>query len=612
MSRLGLKTRGQVSGPIDRQPSNYNDELWVRPADWIALPSVVAGDEKIVFSYAIFNSETNFLAFSVAGAYTVDWGDGSPTENIATGVVAQHNYAWASVSSGTLTSDGYRQVVVTITPQAGNNITAVNFQRKYTGEAASGFLQTRPFLDMIVAAPLCTSFVLGPDPNVTTSGTDLTLVADLGHLQRFVWVGDSIIASGYYMFAYATNLRVVVPPKMSLATTTQGMFYYCMSLVVAPEMDISSSTAMWDMFYRNHSLRKVPLYKTSNVTDMDSAFYFCVSLEEIPLFDTSSVTYFGSTFQGCSSLKKIPPLNTSSGVTFTSMFNGCSTLETVPMMDLVGAGSLTSMFNGCTKLKEVPLFDTSTVTSMSSMFNTCRALKKVPAFNTANVTAMDSMFNTCYNINEVPLFNTANVTTMASMFASCFSLRKVPLFNTANVTDVSSMFSSAYMVNEIPAFDFGKVTTAASAFGTSDIRKASFTNMGVSFSLSGANISSTQLDAVYTNLITLPTAKTITAATWTGTNPYTYTYTTSVAHGFRVGQLVTITGATPTVWNRTNASITAVTSTTFTLATTTTLPTAWTSGGTTAISATVTVTNAFGAAADTPTIATAKGWTVTG
>lgn len=611
MSRFGLKSSGQISGPIDSQPSNYNDELWVRPADWVTLPTVTAGEQKIVFSYAVFNSETNFLAFSVAGDYTVDWGDGSAVENLASGVVAQHNFAWSSVSSGTLTSDGYRQAIVTITPQVGNNITSVNFQRKYTGEVATGFMQTRAFLDMVVAAPLCTSFILGADPNVT-SGTDSSRAADIGHLQRFVWVGDSIVTSGFYMFSYATNLRVVVPPKMSLATTTQGMFYYCVSLVMAPEMDISSSTVMWDMFYRNHSLRKVPLYDTSSVTDMDSAFYYCVSLEEIPAFDTSSVTFFGSMFEGCVSLKTTPPLNTSLGQNFSSMFTSCSTLESVPMMDLSNATTTASMFSSCTKLKEVPLFDTSSVTTMSSMFSGCRALKKVPAFDTSSATAMDSMFSTCYGITEVPAFNTANVTTMDSMFSTCFSLRKVPTFNTANVTDIDSMFSSALMLNEIPAFDFGKVTTASSAFSTTDLRKASFTNMGVSFSVSGMNISSTQLNNIYTNLITLPTAKTITAATWSGTTNYTYTYTTSVAHGFRVGQTVTITGATPTVWNRTGATITAVTSTTFSLATTTTLPTTWTSGGTTAISATVTVTNAFGATGDNPAIATAKGWTISG
>jgi len=71
----------------------------------------------------------------------------------------------------------------------------------------------------------------------------------------------------------------------------------------------------------------------------------------------------------------------------------------------------------------------------------------------------------------------------------------------------------------------------------------------------------------------------ITAAVSTVTGSGTVvTYTTSAAHGFSVGQYVTITGVTPTAYNLTNAVIATVpTSTTFTVANTATGT--YTSGG---------------------------------
>jgi len=72
-------------------------------------------------------------------------------------------------------------------------------------------------------------------------------------------------------------------------------------------------------------------------------------------------------------------------------------------------------------------------------------------------------------------------------------------------------------------------------------------------------------------------APTITNATWSSA---TATYTTSVAHGFVVGDYVTITGMSPSGYNITNAPITTVpSSTTFTVAITPN-PGSFSSGGT--------------------------------
>ena len=66
---------------------------WVRPGSWLALPDVT-GLQKFAGLHAVF-PDSNFVALSAEGAYTVNWGDGSGDTNVATGVTAERNIAWA-------------------------------------------------------------------------------------------------------------------------------------------------------------------------------------------------------------------------------------------------------------------------------------------------------------------------------------------------------------------------------------------------------------------------------------------------------------------------------------------------------------------------------------
>ena len=72
----------------------YYDPQWTRPTDWPALDAPVVGTQKIQLLYAVHDIETagNAVAFSAAAAYSVDWGDGTASEDVATGVTAEHTF----------------------------------------------------------------------------------------------------------------------------------------------------------------------------------------------------------------------------------------------------------------------------------------------------------------------------------------------------------------------------------------------------------------------------------------------------------------------------------------------------------------------------------------
>ena len=64
--------------------------------------------------------------------FTVDWGDGSQPQNYSSNTKAQYKFTYSSLPSNTITSEGYRQALVKITPQAGANLTAVNFNQRHS------------------------------------------------------------------------------------------------------------------------------------------------------------------------------------------------------------------------------------------------------------------------------------------------------------------------------------------------------------------------------------------------------------------------------------------------------------------------------------------------
>ena len=259
----------------------------------------------------------------------------------------------------------------------------------------------------------------------------------------------------------------------------------------------------------------------------------------------------------------------------SSMFSNCFSLQSLNLISFNTAAvtNMSVMFSNCFSLQSLNLisFNTAAVTNMSVMFNSCFSLQSLnlSSFNTAAVTNMSYMFSNCYSLQSLNLssFNTAAVTNMSVMFNSCFSLQSLNLssFNTAAVTNMSYMFSNCYSLQSLNL----------SSFNT-----ASVTNMSVMFqncfSLQSIDLSATNVGAVTAaGNFTSFTASTsslikcrLPQAKWSFTvanNPLT-----TAELNLLFGDLATTTGQT------------------------------------------ITITGCTGATTCDKTIATSKGWTVTG
>ncbi len=345
---------------------------WVRHADWLPLPTVTETDQKFVGLHAVY-PDANFVALSAAGGYTVDWGDGV-VENFASGTVAQHeyNYDTYDVGGNTLCSRGYKQAVVTVTPQAGQNLTALNLHQRHsalTVQYSSGFL------DIALASASLTDLRIG----VQTPGSS-TQTIRFADLER-VNIVRSSVANFSYLFSGCYSLQAVV----SIST------------------DVVSNVNMSSMFSSCSSLTSVPVFNTDSVTNMSSMFAYCSSLTSVPLFNTSAVTNMSYMFSSCSSLTSVPLFNTDSVTNMSYMFAYCSSLTSVPLFNTDSVTNMSSMFSNCSSLTSVPLFNTDSVTNMSYMFGNCYSLSKVSmtgmkvSFSVANCKLSAARLNEIYS-----------------------------------------------------------------------------------------------------------------------------------------------------------------------------------------------------------------------
>ena len=707
---------------------------YVRNPSWPTLPTVTSVDEKFVGLYAVFPGDgsgngANFFAINCAGAYTVNFGDGSAAVNTATGVTTSYEYnynntalnntdapvtltdagdlitrsnhgytngmpvqfynivsttgltegasyyvisaatntfqistsvggsAVALTTNGTATLLPYKLAIVTITPQAGNNITSVSMDTS-ASIAGTGTRWAHSWVELKMSLPSLTAFSNG-----------YLYTNRVPHLQAVDFV-NIVSCSLYRLFNYSAALIYLnIGASTTGPTNANGIALACSSLVYfSMSSTVSASiTDMALMFSDCFALQSVSSFNTAAVTNMSSMFYRCYSLQSVPAFNTAAVTNMNSMFYGCSSLRSAPSFNTAAVTNMSSMFYGCSSLQTVPPYDAPLTTDMSGMFYQCWALHTVPAFKTSACTTMSLMFYQCYSLQTAPAFfNTAAVTNMSSMFYSCFSLQSVPLFNTASVTTMSNMFYNCNSLRSVPLFNTAAVTNISGMFYNCLIISKVPAFNTAAVTNMSGmfyncvllqsvpAFNTAAVttmasmfencyslqtaplfNTAAVTDMSRMFwmcyslkSVSPLNCQSvTNLSSMFRYCYTLVNAPILTntgsgsiAASVSWINTLSDCYSLQTIPAYDLSKMPVTTGANwynANGYNRTLRRIQSYGysgshSYSYFRLSGSALDEIYTNLPTASASAAITVTSNYGTATDTPSIATAKGWTVTG
>ena len=526
---------------------------YVRPSEWVSLPSVTGG-QVFHAAYAVYDNDSNFLAFTISGNYLVNWGDGTTSAH-SSATTAYKRYTRATYAG--LTSavyKDYKTLLITITPQAGATFTSFEFYVKHNQTNLTNGVATG-FLDIRMAGTEVTALKFGAETG--------TPVVTHPLLEQFEYVGTNKITSIFALFMFCSNLQNLVSlftgevnsssrlafagtrlqklPPLDLRKVTSGnrLFMGMAYLRSFPEVQTPNLTSCWEIFTGNSSLKTVPLFDTSKVTDFRQMFQDCFSLETIPQFNTSAGTNFGSMFSSCFSLKNVPRLDTSKGIDLGAMFVGCRSLLEVEL-NCTNATSLYLTFWECFALEKITLIspknvtnylqafgispnlkqiiglDTSVATNFAATFRDLDLLNVYSGITASNVTNFGSMFWQNDGIVEAPEMDTSKGLDFNQMFIRCSRLRKVPSYNLSPTTGAlaagayNRMFEDCRLLRIVPPMNVSGASGATWATIYTDMFKncTAITEVGItgiqhSISFSSCNMGATALNTLYTNLATV-------------------------------------------------------------------------------------------------------------
>lgn len=475
---VNKKTGGEsIESPITYH--EYDLDRWERPTDWVQMDSPGVGEEVVKILYGVYEQGPNFITIQASGTYSVDWGDGT-TQSVSSGQSVRKEYFWRNLLDENITSDNFKQCVITIKPTVPGTLTSLSLYQKHNYR--HNYSNVNVF-EIKMRAPYMTSLEISND-NIAQYDQLRSFEFEGGHsitnlksllrhchsLKRFK-MDITGVTNTSLMFNSCRRLTDVDITNLNSVTDMSNMFSGCYSLKELPTINANSCLNMQEMFDGCHSMVESPIIKnSSNVTTTFQMFINCHILNKVNLFDTSSVTNMISMFHRCYILKKIPLFNTQSVTDMNNMFSYCHKLRDVPQFNTSNVTNMNNMFRDCYELvndsskRGLPLFDTSKVTNMLEMFQSCGKLKTIPHFNTSSVTNMIRMFNGCSNLNNLPLIDTSSVTDMQEMFQYCYELETTPLFNTQNVTNMSYMFRYCYRLKQVPLYNTQNVTNMREMF----------------------------------------------------------------------------------------------------------------------------------------------------
>jgi len=548
------RTNGFSESPLD----------WRRNPTWPAC-DVSAGDEAFKALIAVFPGDyiTNYNYFETyanAGG-TIDWGDSSSTETLIDGVEHGHSYSYndsaldntdgpvtftASTNTVNRTNHGYEngslvrfyniQTTTGITEDEDCyviNATANTFQVSatpggsaitLTNDGSATLLPYKIATLHVQATDLLTGLRWTSQP----SGSNAPPWGSAWNYYNFGFLDIAVAGSGFYAFvglgssSQSNNKQFQNLERFRFIETTHNqasglsLNYGFANLPNLREVHIDPETRITDMysaFTNCYNLQRIYGLgeNTSTCTNMSWMFHFCRTLKEIPPLNLSSCTNLSYAFRSCLNVESFPPiiapncsnasfmladnprleylpairLNTTGTVIGQSMFRNnyalkelvelpgvsfstadymiasCFNTKSIPNYDFSSCTNIKGLFNGCYSLKEIPdTLDFSSATDVSYSFSTCRSLKYIPPLDFSSATLSENTFANCESVESIGTITTSSsLTSVRYMFYFCYALQNLPkLTNTSNVTNWQSFVGYCTHLKKIPVLDMSSAT----------------------------------------------------------------------------------------------------------------------------------------------------------
>jgi hypothetical protein len=331
-------------------------QVWDRPSYLLPMPVITGVETIIAILVAIDDASYNTITIpAIAGNYIVDWGD-SVVENYASGTSASHSYSFAAISQATETPQGYRQALISITPQAGSDLTSF-------GSITTAHRIFYSALDIVASGPNLAF------NNITSR--------KLLHVKLLCKV------NGLFRGTINTN------------NITEGN-----TAIEAIELDFNSFSNRADlaqMFQACFQLKYVSPFATTGITSFSSIFSNCWSIVNIPNINLNNATNLNNAFLNCYNLQYIPVIALSSSCAISNAFNNCYSLAKINMSGQVTYVVPTFQFSQTYSLNEIPALDFSTITTSGITFGIGNLKRFLPTGMTRTFTIGDGTLPTAPN-----------------------------------------------------------------------------------------------------------------------------------------------------------------------------------------------------------------------
>lgn len=504
-------------------------EAWQRNPSWPTLPEPTVADQEFVGLHAVYPQGNNYCALSCAGAYTVDWGDGTAPENVATGVTALHLYDYDDADL----ADTNAPVTLTdagdLVQRAAHGYSNGQVVQFYNIVSTTGLIEDASYY-VINATINAFQVALEPDGSAVTLTTDGTatllpykiarVTVTMQGAANMTSLNLNIRHTSLPAVTYATGWLDIAVASANLATLRIGVSTAPTTrLVTHPQLERaniveSAITSAAGLFYGCESLSKLVSLSTGAVTSFENTFLDCRSLVELPnAIDTSSALSTRRMFSGCHMLEQVPAMTTSLVTACDYMFAKCYRLIEIPELDTGNSTTFVQFAIECHRLVSFPALDTSSGLLFGSMFQECSGLQSIPWFDTSNGTDFDQMFYLCSSLTATPDidFSGQSAASVGRIFYACSALKTVGVVDLSLATGSNNLFDACSSLQSIQTIDVSASTDLASLFANcQSLRYIGLVGAKVSVTIPPPWITRENLEEIFEDLGAGVTAQTIT------------------------------------------------------------------------------------------------------
>ncbi len=325
---------------------------WIRPTNWIAIPSLTSADERFYGVLNVFENGYNQVGVQATNAAaSINWGDGT-ANTVSNGAVQVHVYDYATIAATVnVWPDGrnYKQVLVDIT-RVGGAIARLVFYNATTINTTGG----NNFVDIIFSLPNSTDAVV-------LSGRPISGLKPMSLCQRVRIKNLGASGSAFYqgMLVGMMDLRVIeFPTTMPLGQYINFAFNSA-PVDVVQDMNFGTTTSML-RFWAGSQIKKHGNLIANSV--VGNGYEYCISCALLTEFGNITMllaTDLGGFFNQetfGSALTKVGTINTPACTNISNFFLRCAAFTGASFTSCANITTTTNAFAGCSSLYWMEMF----------------------------------------------------------------------------------------------------------------------------------------------------------------------------------------------------------------------------------------------------------------